>query len=65
MNTVKFVSRKFLVWLASNVYVGLAFAFQPEVIPTALTWWGTISAIYIGGNVGSKFLENKEHDKCN
>ena len=59
MNKVKFVSRKFLVWLASNVYVGLSFAFQPDVIPTALTWWGTISAIYMGGNVAQKYLDKK------
>lgn len=63
MNKVKFVSRKFLVWLASNVYVGLAFAFQPEIIPTALTWWGTISAIYMGGNVAQKYLDKGKEDE--
>lgn len=56
----KFASRKFIVWIVATV-LELAFcavAFVTSDISLAqefIPWWGSISLVYIGGNVAQKF----------
>ncbi len=58
--TKKFASRKFIVWIVATV-LELAFcavAFATSDISLArefIPWWGSISLVYIGGNVAQKF----------
>ncbi len=60
----KFASRKFIVWIVATV-LELAFcavAFVTNDISLAqefIPWWGSISLVYIGGNVAQKFAFQK------
>lgn len=61
----KFKSRKFYVWTVATIF---EFAFcllgflteNTDLAQEFITWWGSISLVYIGGNVAQKFaFQNK------
>lgn len=54
----KFLSRKFLVWIVATIILIGAMGFRMwEVVNNFIPWWGSISVLYIGGNVAQDFAE--------
>lgn len=59
--TNKFLSRKFIVWLAATSFIILSFIFkETEVLNNLIPWWGSISLVFIGANVAQDFAEAKK-----
>lgn len=63
----KFKSRKFIVWITATILLILSFVaycvvktdLMVEVCKILAEGWIWISALYIGGNVASKFTNKK------
>lgn len=47
-------SRKFQVWLAWFIYIIVALIITKSIDATITSWFGTVSIVYIGGNVAQK-----------
>ena len=57
----KFLSRKFIVWLAATIFIVLSFVFkETEVLNNLIPWWGSISLVFIGANVAQDFAKAKK-----
>lgn len=62
----KMKSRKFIVWIVATIFelafimIGLSLG-KTELAQDFIVWWGSISLVYIGGNVAQKFAF--EHKK--
>lgn len=61
-----YFSRKFIVWIVTSLFVLMAFILsfitksEGTVLEKLIPWWGSVSLVYIGGNVAQKaFLEGK------
>lgn len=60
----KFKSRKFCVWTVATIFE-LAFCVlgfltkNTDLAQEFIVWWGSISLVYIGGNVAQKFAFQK------
>lgn len=63
----KMKSRKFIVWIVATIFelffigIGLVLG-KTELAQDFIVWWGSISLVYIGGNVAQKFAF-AEHKK--
>lgn len=63
----KMKSRKFIVWIVATLFelafivIGLTLG-KTELAQDFIVWWGSISLVYIGGNVAQKFAF-AEHKK--
>lgn len=62
----KMKSRKFIVWIVATIFelafCALGFATKDtSLAQDFIVWWGSISLVYIGGNVAQKFAF--EHKK--
>lgn len=60
MTESKLNSRKFIVWIAATIFelASLVYAFAAKdssIAQQFTSWWGWISALYIGANVAQKF----------
>lgn len=55
----KIQSRKFAVWLIWVIITAYSIIVTKAIEPTVISWFGTISLFYIGGNVAQKVLEKK------
>lgn len=66
INKAKMKSRKFIVWVVATIFelafivIGLTLG-KTELAQDFIVWWGSISLVYIGGNVAQKFAF--EHKK--
>lgn len=62
----KMKSRKFIVWVVATIFelafilIGLILG-KTDLAQDFIVWWGSISLVYIGGNVAQKFAF--EHKK--
>ncbi len=64
----KFKSRKFCVWIVATIFelafCALGFATKDTSLAQEfIVWWGSISLVYIGGNVAQKFAFQKGGEK--
>lgn len=64
-NPKKYLSRKFVVWLMATAVMIftliIAFKNSDTSLPIAfMPWWGSISVVYIGGNVAQDFAVLKK-----
>jgi hypothetical protein len=60
MIMTKMLSRKFWVWIVWVLYAFVALVVTQVVDPNITSWFGAISALYIGGNVIQKYLPMKK-----
>lgn len=66
ISKAKMKSRKFIVWVVATIFelafivIGLTLG-KTELAQDFIVWWGSISLVYIGGNVAQKFAF--EHKK--
>jgi hypothetical protein len=56
----KISSRKLWVWVVWTILVGVSFIITKTIDANIISWYGTVSIVYIGGNTASKFI-TKEH----
>lgn len=59
----KYMSRKFIVWIAATLFVVAAFVLSfvlknERILEIFAPYWGGVSMLYIGGNVAQDFAYN-------
>ena len=52
-------SRKFLVWFTWVCLVAASIVITKTIEPSMVEWFGIVSAMYIGGNTATKFIQGK------
>lgn len=61
----KFLSRKFVVWLMATAIMIFSLIItlksdDSNIAMSFIPWWGSISVVYIGGNVAQDFAFSKK-----
>ncbi len=59
----KLLSRKFWVWFSWTVLTFIGIVISKAIEPNLISWYGVISAVYIGGNTAQHILEKKDAAK--
>ena len=49
-------SRKFLAFIAWLLLTVACFIFAPDAVVVVIPWMGTVTCVYIGGNIATQYI---------